>query len=161
MKKLYFLLITIFLGLFIVGCGEQQNITNTNDISTPIITETLGTFMRDNDIEKTALDIEFDYSNNLETYFAITGIATLDDYYNWAYDSSLEKDFFCLRITPTEDSAKETWYLYCSRSEGKEIFEVLKEKDLRIFAKCIVPINLYEEGQNNMASIKLIEIVDW
>jgi hypothetical protein len=160
MKKVFGLVIVIC--LLFTGCGEGQQIDrNTNNIDVTLITQTISLFMSEHDIDKIAKDIEFDDGNNLDVYFAITGIAKLDNYYNWAYDNSLEKDYFCLRVAPTEDSAKNTWYLYMSREKGKEIFEALKEKDMRIFAKCIIPEKRYEEGQNNMASVKLIQVVDW
>ncbi|MBE6984758.1 MAG: hypothetical protein E7434_03935 [Ruminococcaceae bacterium] len=95
-------------------------------------------------------DVQFDKYGSLGQNFTISGVAALDDYYNWGY-SGLEAAFFCISIRPTGGSYSDEWYIYASRENFKELFDSLKDgsKDMRIIAQ----LQFADTGSNNMATL--------
>ena len=164
MKKLICLVICLVLvgGVF-SGCGEgKQGMTDKEidelikdiDKFTAEIKEEnpgqLEVFMEEHNLTLTAKDVQYDMGNNVDKSFVITGTAKLDDYYNYGFDDAMEKDFFVIRVNPSDNS--DEWYLYCGRSSLEKLFNILKENsEAFIIAECKIPKSRYEEGQGNMA----------
>lgn len=110
-------------------------------------------YMDERAITLTGKDVQYDMANNLDEKFVIDGRAELNDYYNYCFDD-IEKDYFCVEVTPTGGSYSDRWYLYFNRDSFKELFEKLKQGEHHIIATCIIPKNRYENGMDNMAFVK-------
>ncbi len=106
--------------------------------------------MEEFDIKYLAKDVEYNIPNKLGTIFLIEGLAELSNYYNYGYDS--EETFFCVRIHPLFDTAKETWYLYFDRGLNEDLYKTLVDKGkIQLLATGILSEDFYEEGQNCQA----------
>lgn len=116
-----------------------------------IETDPVRVFMKDNNISLTAKDVQYDMSNNLDKEFVISGNAELNDYYNYGFDSSIEDDYFNVRLTP--DDGSDSWSLYFERDAYSELFEDLKQNDVSIIVSANIPSWIYEKNQGNMAFV--------
>lgn len=115
-------------------------------------------YMKNNNIYLSATDVQYNMKNNVDKKFAITGTIELDDYYNYGFDDSIEKDYFCASLEQPGGSYSTNWYLYFHRQSFLELFNTLKERPAEITATLIIPKYRYEEGQGNMAQV---ESVTW
>jgi hypothetical protein len=114
-------------------------------------------FMEEYEITLMAKDVQYDMINNVGKYFVIDGIAKLSTYYNYGFDD-IEKDYFCIRVEPINEKYSDRWYLYCSRNSFSKFFDDLKENgSIKIIAKCIIPLSIYEEGQGNLAQVQTLK----
>lgn len=104
-----------------------------------------------------ARDVQYDMTNNLDKEFVISGLAELDDYYNYGFDRRIESKYFCVNVTPTGGSYSDRWYLYFHRESFKELFNELKQGKRNVTAVCTIPSGRYKEGQGNMAQVKRVE----
>ena len=84
-------------------------------------------------------DVKYDPYGYLGQDFTITGVAELDDYYNFEY-RDLESIYFCIAIEPLNGSYSDRWYIYAEREAFQELFQTLKN------GKC-TNITLICEGQ--------------
>ncbi len=163
--------LTILTLLFTVGCSNYEPATTNTENSTanssqptieyveptPTITG-FEKFMNDNNLTLTAKDVQYDMVNNLDKEFGLSGYAELDDYYNYGFDDSLEKDYFCIRVEPVDGKYSDSWYIYCHRDSFVKLFEELKLNPQILYLKCTIPKYMYEENMNNMA---LAESIRW
>jgi hypothetical protein len=111
-------------------------------------------YMQDNGITLTARDVQYDMLNNLDQDFAIMGTAELDTYYNWGF-ADAESEYFSVDITPFDGEYGDNWNLYFNRNDFAELFNLLKTSgNVTIAATGIIPSNMYEDGQGNLALAK-------
>lgn len=113
-------------------------------------------YMKKNNIQLTAKDVQFDMVNNLEKQFVVAGTAELDDYYNYGFDDSIEKDYFVVNVTPVDGTFSDRWYLYLHRESFQKLFNELKQSNVSIIATCEIPKYRYKNGQGNMARVKSV-----
>jgi len=149
------------ISLLLIGCSDIE--TNATSITETIVTsiptatpipEPVGfeKFMKDNSLTLTAKDLQFDMVNNLDKEFGLEGYAELDDYYNYGFDSDIEKDYFCMRVEPVGGRFSDSWYIYCHRDSFKKLFQKLKDLNVvEVYVKCKIPKSIYEDNQGNMA----------
>ena len=162
------IVLVLSISLLLVSCeGIETNVTSTsiNETTvTPIptatpIPEPIGfeKFMKDANITLTAKDVQYDMVNNLDKDFGLEGYAELDDYYNYGYNSDLEKDYFCMRVEPIGGNFSDSWYIYCHRNSFKELFQKLKDNSVvEVYVKCQISKYMYEDNQGNMAEARSI-----
>ena len=95
-------------------------------------------------------DAQYDKYGNLGKNFMISGVAELDDYYNWGY-RGFESAFFCINIRPNGGNYSDEWYIYASRDNFSKLFDELKNgnKNIHIIAK----MEFADTGMNNMATL--------
>lgn len=110
------------------------------------------------DVYLTAKDVQYDMVKYLDKNFFITGTAELDDYYNYGFNHSMERDYFVAYVIPDGESYSDGWYLYFHRESFNELFQKLKKGKVDIMATSVIPKFRYERGQNNMA---VVQSVSW
>ncbi len=98
----------------------------------------------------TAREVQYDKYGHIFKKFVITGMAELDDYYNWNYEN-YEFGYFCINIRPTGGSYSDSWYIYAEREKFKELYESLQSgsKNVTLVAELIY----VDTGSNNMATL--------
>ncbi|WP_339319354.1 hypothetical protein [Paenibacillus sp. FSL R10-2734] len=101
-----------------------------------------------------AKDVQYDMVNNLDKEFVLEGTASLDDYYNYGFDSSIESSYFCARVIP--DDGSDSWYVYVHRKSFGKLFEALKSGDVHVTTTSKIPSNRFEKGQGNMAQVQQV-----
>ena len=104
----------------------------------------------------TAKEVQYDMSNNVDKEFILAGTGDLCDYYNWGYDRSIERSYFCVKVTPS-GGYSESWYIYFHRTSFTSVYQDLLrgEKYMTIIAK--IDSAFYERNQERMASAKIVE----
>ncbi len=105
------------------------------------------------DVGLTAKDVQYNMSNNVNREFLVSGIATLDDYYNYGFDSSIERKYFCVNIRQKGGSYSDSWYLYFHREGFKELFHELKQSEKNITVIATIPSSRFKERQGRMAEV--------
>lgn len=99
-------------------------------------------------VDLTAKDVQYDMTNNVGKYFTLKGYAELDDYYNYGFDRSIEKDYFCLEVSPTGGSYSDRWYIYCHRNSFQKVLDKAKsEGGLYVDMICIIPNSRFKKNQ--------------
>lgn len=116
----------------------------------------LNQFMEENSITLTAKDVQYDMPNNLDKLFALSGVAELDDYYNYGFDD-FEDSYFSTFVIPDGGSYSDGWYLYFHRDSFKELFNALKSNDVSVVLSAQIPKWVYEKNQGNMAIVKSVQ----
>ncbi|PWW02498.1 hypothetical protein DFQ01_109123 [Paenibacillus cellulosilyticus] len=114
-------------------------------------------YMKSNNISLTAKDVQFDMVNNLDKNFVLAGTAELDDYYNYGFDSDMEADYFCVRVTPEDGSYSDRWYLYFHRDSFNALFEKLKQGNVNVITTAVIPEFRFEKNQGLMAQVVRVE----
>jgi len=107
--------------------------------------------MREKGVTLTAREVQYDMTNHVGEEFGLAGDGELCDYYNWGYDNSIENRYFCLEVTPS-GGYLERWYIYFSRNSGSELYQDLLQMNVYIILIAEIDPNLYERGQQNMAT---------
>ena len=158
-KKIIITLGIILLPIIMFGCsnGSTQTVipaTSTNTVETSTEDASINLYMKKNNIFLKAKDVQFDMKNNLDKDFAIEGIAKLSDYSNYGYKD--EENYFCIKVN-IDNTAENSWYLYCDRKSFSELFDILKNKNAYITATCKISSNVYKSDQGNMAEVSNIE----
>jgi len=165
MRKLISLIGILLIVGMMFGCGKTTQSSSKSSIDSTVITTTstkevsakdkmTNEYMKKNNIILTSKDVQFDMKNNLDKDFAISGLATLSDYYNYGFKD--DKNYFCIKIN-TDDTVSNSWYLYCDRTSFSQLFNDLKSKDRAMIATCKISKNIYKSGQGNMAEVMNIE----
>lgn len=167
------LFVPIILILCLTGCVEEPSSTSrttttretirrsaTTASTTPYV-DKFQLYLDENDVTATNRDVQFDMANNVSTYFSLVGIANLSDYYNYGFDDSMKKDYFCLYVQPVVNgelgSIRESWYIYCHRDSFEAVFDqAIDEEYITVKMVCHIPRNKYKSNQGNMASLKYI-----
>lgn len=106
-------------------------------------------YMTDNNITLTARDVQYDMANSLDKNFVIAGEAELSTYFNYGFDD--DKNYFSVRITPDGGKFSDYWNLYFDRTNGKQLFDDLKNGNVYIIATGKIPSSMYEDSQDNLA----------
>jgi hypothetical protein len=101
-----------------------------------------------------AKDVQYDMENNLDKEFVLAGTASLDDYYNYGFDSNIESSYFCARVIP--DDGSDNWYVYLHRKSFEKLFEALKSGDVHVTTTSKIPSYRFEKGQGNMAQVQQV-----
>ncbi len=171
---LFFLCLNLTVGL--LGCNqetpvrteeEQQEVIdriheraeNIKAMDSTQESNTFDDFMKENKITLLVKDVQFDMSNNINKSFAIKGTAKLSKYYNYGFDNSIEKEYFVIKVRPSDGNYSDGWYIYCNRKTFNEFFDDLKKhSELSIMVKCVIPESNYKAGQDNMA---LLQLINW
>jgi hypothetical protein len=109
------------------------------------------TYLEENNITLTAKEVQYDMPNNKDKEFILVGTASLSDYYNYGFDDSFESNYFCVLVAPYDGSYTESWYVYCHRESFKKLFDDLLSGYVNVSMSCMIPSQLYEPGQSNMA----------
>lgn len=99
----------------------------------------------------TSIDVQYDMQNNLDEFFYLNGIAELDDYYNYGFNNDIEDEYFCVQIMPEGKTYADAWYIYFDRDRKNNLYEQLKKGKVAVKTNCIIPSDMYEKGQGNMA----------
>lgn len=113
-------------------------------------------YVKNNNITLNNIDVQYDMGNNLDKKFTLIGTAELDDYYNYGFGSDMEKDYFCVKVTPDNGSYSNSWYIYVFRVSDDDFFDTLKKKKCEVQMVCYIPEYRYKEGQNNMAYLDYV-----
>lgn len=95
----------------------------------------------------TYIDVKYDPFGHVGDEFILTGRAELDDYYNYDYRDR-ESIYFCMCVTPEGGGYTDRWYIYCYRSNYKDLFEKLKDgaiQDITLICWSGFPDSLEEE----------------
>ena len=71
--------------------------------------------MKDQEVTLTAQEVQYDLANKIGQKFGLIGIGTLCDYYNYGYDDSIAKYYYCVFITPPSGKYSESWHVYFER----------------------------------------------
>lgn len=168
MKKIIAILMICALCFGFVGCEEEREefrreYTEESDdqnSKTTLLEEEeeelspVEKIMKENNASVFAKDIEFDIENNLDKNFFVHGKAELSNYYNYGFDDSVKKDYFCIKLKPMFETSTNDWYLYCNREQGQDLYEdLLKNKEMEMAAIGVVWSKNYQKGQNNMAEL--------
>lgn len=125
------------------GYTSTEEIDNTTDFSQE--------FMESQGLNLQALDVQFDMLNHLDEEFTIAGLAELDTYYNYGF-SGIESEYFSVSITSIDPEDWDSWNIYFSRKDFASLYEQLKtEGQVVIGAKGIIPTDIYEDDQGNLA----------
>ena len=115
-------------------------------------------YMKQKNITLTAKDVQYDMKNNLDKKFAIVGRLTIDDYYNYGFDNSIEADYFSGELEQPNGTYSTNWYLYFHRESFKDLFNILKQRSVEVNITAIIPKYMFEENQGNMA---MVESASW
>lgn len=156
MKFSKFLMFTLIcLVLILSACGKDEvnevEASPSDEINYEAIELGDKEFMNEKNISLTAREVQYDVANNLDKEFFISGVLELCDYYNYGFTN--EKNFACTKITPIEG---DSWYLYLHRESLDNFYQMLLSNDIIVRVSGIIPSNVYESGQSNMAMIKFI-----
>lgn len=164
MKRIFLILI---ICLLFTGCSRMvkdldeireaksidENITQletTSEENNKEETNPYEQIMKDFEVEYFAKDVEYDMANK-SGRFLIEGIGELSNYYNYGYKSG-EEYFFCVKVEPLFDTAKETWYLYFHRGLNKDLYnKLVQDGSTQIIAVGELNKDNYQEGQNCQA----------
>lgn len=171
MKKLTAMIMLMICFVMIAGCADRTTSVTTS-VTEPLVASTLSTpkgkaagdseeaeeepdpfveYCQENKVTLNSTDVEFDMSNLLDRPFILEGTAELSTYYNYGFDDSLKKDYFCIAVKPYNGKYSNRWHIYCSR-DTSELFEACKEYGrIPVQLVCTVPSSIYEESQGNMA----------
>ncbi|MBW9147295.1 hypothetical protein KTC92_02500 [Clostridium sp. CM027] len=167
-KKTILIFSVMLLSIMMFGCSNKSNqslaetptetttpVETTAEIETDSTDASINEYMKTNNVTLKAKDVQFDMNNNLNKKFAIEGLATIDDYYNYGYTD--ETNYFCIKVN-TDDTPSNSWYLYCSRTSFTEVFDLLKEgNNVYITATCYISSNVFKPNQGNMAEVSSME----
>lgn len=143
----------------------SESVSSTDIESTPIESlpeskpeelSLIQKYIKENNVKLDNYDVQYDMENNLDKEFLLVGTAKLDDYYNYGFGHELEKDYFCVSVTPSDGSYKNRWYIYCHRQSFAAVFDNLKRGEIEVEMICYIPKECYKQGQNNMAALSYI-----
>ena len=97
-----------------------------------------------------AKEVQYNKWGHFGDNFVITGIAELDDYYNWGY-ANYEYGYFCINIRPTGGSYSDEWYVYANRNSFSDLYASLQSgsKNVTLVAQMVY----VDTGSNNMATL--------
>lgn len=98
----------------------------------------------------TAREVQYDKYGHIFQNFIISGVAELDDYYNYNYEN-YEFSHFCINIQPSSGSYADDWYVYASREKFADLYTSLQggPKNVDLVAQMI----FVDTGSNNMATL--------
>lgn len=139
---------------------DLKEINNTLSNSTFVSSDSLETYMNEMKVFLTAKEVQHNIENNLNQKFGIVGSVELDDYYNYGFDSSFEKDYFCVTITPQDEGYSDRWYVYCKRDREsfKKFYDgLIERKSIKARMILQIPKLFYKENQGNMAMLYSVE----
>ena len=131
---------------------QDRGESYANNITTP--QNSFGQYIVDNKIELRAIDVQYDMANNVGKLFSIEGTASLNDYYNYGYNSDIIGSYFCFDVKPNNGG---DWYIYADRTQYDSLFNTLLVGSTSISAVCAIDPNYYKSGQNPMASLNYVE----
>lgn len=137
---------------------ESKPDSSQSEESKPSALSQYEQYVKDNNIILDNFDVQYDMGNNLDIKFTLEGVAELDDYYNYGFDDDMEKDYFCVSVTPSNGKYTNRWYIYCYRTAFKPFFDDLKVGECNVKMVAYIPSRRYESGQNNMA---MLDYVTW
>ena len=115
-------------------------------------------YISQNNVKLTAKEVQYNIKNNLDKEFTLEGIANLDDYYNYGYNSNIEDSYFCIRVSPSGSTYSDNWYIYCSRYKYKELYSKLLKGKQYLKLVCKIPKYKFEKNQGNMATAIFIKM---
>lgn len=97
-----------------------------------------------------AREVQYNKYGHFGDKFTITGIAELDNYYNWGYEN-YEYGFFCINIRPTGGTYSDEWYVYANRNTFTDLYSSLQSgsKSVTLVAELIY----VDTGSDNMATL--------
>ncbi|BDF66609.1 hypothetical protein CE91St43_05810 [Oscillospiraceae bacterium] len=121
-----------------------------------ITTSKFDNYIKDNNVTLTASDVQYNMSNNVGNKFSLVGTATLSDYYNYGFSSSIESTYFCMRVAPVNGSYTDGWYIYCHRDSFGKLFDDLQSGSVTVSTVCQIPSSRYKSGQGNMAQLEYV-----
>jgi len=94
--------------------------------------------------------------NHLDQSFLVEGTLELDTYYNYGF-RDYEGTHFVVRVRP--DDGNDTWYIYLNRRNFSELFDDLKEGKQAGIAQAVIPSEIYEQGQGNLAIGEAVQYI--
>lgn len=145
MKKVIACCLACVMAFALVGCsGEVGSKYHVEGKSA------LDHYMETGDLKLTAKEVQFDMANNLDKQFALKGVGELSDYYNYGY-SNLEETFFCVYVTPIDETGEDPWYVYFNRVDDRKLYDILLKTDAYLELMCTVTSVGYKSGQGNLA----------
>lgn len=128
-----------------------------NGFESATTTSEVESFKDEHNIDLTAEDVQYNMKNNLDEEFVIAGTAELSNYYNYGFDSSIEEEYFAVEIRPDGASYSDRWYLYFHRESFEDLYYDLREGEVHIIAKAIIPEWRFQDNQGNMAQVERVE----
>lgn len=137
---------------------ESSSTFSQPETSEPAALSKYEKYVKENNIILDNYDVQYDMGNNLNTQFTLEGVAELSDYYNYGFDKDMEKDYFCVCVTPSNGKYSNRWYIYCYRTAFKPFFDDLKKGECNVLMVAYIPSKRYKSGQNNMA---MLDYVTW
>lgn len=148
----FWLVIVTFLA---TGCVDNSSSPATAEPPQLSLEERAEQIAQKEGITLTGKDVQYDMVNNLGKKFIVYGEAELSTYYNYGFTN--EQSYFSIQVTPVDGNYSDSWHLYISREHGKKLFDDLKSKGkLNVISICIIPENVYQDSQGNMAGVDYI-----
>jgi hypothetical protein len=152
MRKLFYLFPLLIL-ITLSACSS----TDVSELKQYTVTNTVSAedFLEKTPVDLDVKDVEGDEVSHQDELFMIEGNAQLDDYYNYGFDD--EEKYFSVSVIPfnTEVSG---WNVYFQRDKYQEFYDDLKDNpDMVVKIAAIIPHNLYEVGQKNVAGGAYVE----
>ncbi|MBO4733994.1 MAG: hypothetical protein J5662_05900, partial [Clostridia bacterium] len=100
----------------------------------------------------TAREVQYNKYGYATKCFIISGVAELDDYYNWSWENC-EYTYFCINIRPMGGNYSDKWYIYANRDNFSDLFEILLKSSKRVTLVAYLSVTDLDTGSNNMARL--------
>ncbi|MFA1510088.1 hypothetical protein ACDN41_12730 [Priestia aryabhattai] len=152
MRKIFY-----FFPLLILVLLSACSSTGVNQLKQYTVTDTVSAeeFLDKTPVDLDVKDVEDNEASNQDKLFKIEGNAQLDDYYNYGFDD--EDKYFSVSVIPFNTEI-DGWNVYFQRDKYQEFYQDLKDNpDMVVKIIGIIPHNLYEDGQSNVAGGAYVE----
>ncbi|MEM4995023.1 hypothetical protein WKH56_20875 [Priestia sp. SB1] len=151
MRKIFFLFPLLI--ILLSACSS----TDTTQLKQYTVANTVSAedFLKETPVDLDVSDVEDNESANIDKLFKIEGNAQLDDYYNYGFYD--EDKYFSVSVIPF-DTKVSGWNVYFERDKYQDFYNDLKDNpDMVVKIVGIIPHNIYEDGQKNVAGGAYVE----